>query len=178
MSNTIASNARTIAGVTSNVTLIGIKVMAYNPATGSASGSIGAVLSGILWAADHGADVANMSLGGGFAKAGNSASDLDHNGNILSTYCAAPNVVCVSATGPTSQGSVNGPFYNGSQGTSMSAPHVSGLAALLVNQVGHGHPSQIKARLRQGADDLGQVGVDPFYGKGRINVPETLGLPY
>jgi subtilisin family serine protease len=260
VSNTIVSNANTVAGVTSNVTLIGIKALAYNPSTGSASGSLGAVLSGVLWAADHGADVANMSLGGGFAKAGNgryiglinktfnyahqkgtlivvsagnSAIDLDHDGNFLSTYCDTPNVVCVSATGPTSQVSTNGPWIDvdaaayytnygrsaidvaapggngtpslgkytyvyqvcsqtsmyipqcrtgnyiiGSQGTSMAAPHVSGLAALLVDQIGHGHPSQLKARLLQGADDLGLPGVDPFYGKGRINVPKTLGLPY
>jgi hypothetical protein len=28
--------------------------------------------------------------------------------------------------------------------------------------------------IQQGADDLGQRGTDPFYGKGRINVFETV----
>ena len=31
-----------------------------------------------------------------------------------------------------------------------------------------------KAILQQGADDLGRRGTDPFYGKGRINVIETV----
>jgi subtilisin family serine protease len=33
--------------------------------------------------------------------AGNDASDLDHNGNVVVTYCDQPHVVCVSAVGPT-----------------------------------------------------------------------------
>ena len=69
-----------------------------------------------------------------------------------------------------------GTFVVGSNGTSMAAPHVSGLAALLVEDIGKDKPAQIKARIQQSADDLGQAGTDPFYGKGRINVPRALGL--
>ena len=61
-------------------------------------------------------------------------------------------------------------------GTSYSAPHVSGLAALLVSQLGHGHSAQVKAAIENSADDLGKPGTDPFYGKGRINVARALGL--
>jgi lantibiotic leader peptide-processing serine protease len=61
-------------------------------------------------------------------------------------------------------------------GTSWSAPHTAGLAALLVEQIGHGKPSQIREAILQSADDLGQPGVDPYYGHGRINVPRALGL--
>src|SRR5438067_10638652 len=57
-----------------------------------------------------------------------------------------------------------------------SAPHVAGLAALLVAQLGHGNPALIRARILQSADDLGDPGVDPYYGKGRINVARALGL--
>lgn len=57
----------------------------------------------------------------------------------------------------------------------MAAPHVSGLAALLVSQ-GVDKPSQIKARILQSADDLGENGTDKFYGKGRINVANALDL--
>jgi len=58
----------------------------------------------------------------------------------------------------------------------MAAPHVSGLAALLVESIGKDKPSQVKAAIEQSADDLGQPGTDPFYGKGFINVPRALGL--
>src|SRR5689334_578887 len=241
---TVSSNALAAAGMTSRVTLIGVKVL---DVTGS--GPFSAIFNGILWAADHGADVANMSLGTDFPKAhngsflgfynrifnyanrkgmlivvaaGNDSIDLDHDGNNFNAICNAPNVVCVAATGPTASAGVNGPWANvdapsfytnfgrsaisvaapggnignhgagtggfvweacsrtslqvpvcqtgtfvlGVIGTSQATPHVSGLAALLVEQVGHGNPSQVKARLQQSADDLGATGTDPFYGKG------------
>ena len=260
----VSSKAAVHAGVTSKTTLIGVKVL-----SGQGSGSLSAVLSGVLWAADHGADVANMSLGGGFAKAGNGralslinkvfnyakqkgmlvvvsagneSSDLDHNGNVFASYCDATHVICVSAVGPTtptgnpdessyytnfgrSAVSVAGPGGNGGTvvsawpyglgnwsyvwsycskhslvfdedtgailgyagcqagnrvngyaGTSQASPHVSGLAALLVARDGHGQPQQIKAAIEKSADDLGQTGTDPFYGRGRINVAKALGV--
>ena len=61
-------------------------------------------------------------------------------------------------------------------GTSFAAPTVAGLAALLVAQLGHGKPALIRERILQTADDLGQPGTDPYYGKGRINVARALGL--
>lgn len=63
----------------------------------------------------------------------------------------------------------------GAIGTSMAAPHVSGLAALLVERYGR-NPGQIRAAIQQSADDLGQSGTDPFYGKGRINVARAMGV--
>jgi subtilisin family serine protease len=68
-----------------------------------------------------------------------------------------------------------GTFVVGVQGTSQASPHVSGLAALLVEDLGR-NPAAIGNAIRQGADDLGPPGTDPFYGKGRINVPASLGL--
>jgi len=64
----------------------------------------------------------------------------------------------------------------GSIGTSQAAPHVAGLAALLISERGHGQPQQIKQLIEQSADDLGQRGTDPFFGRGRINVARALGL--
>jgi subtilisin family serine protease len=240
VASTAVSNGGVIAGVTSQTTLMGVKVC-------SAFGgcALDAIVQGILHAVDNGADVANMSLGGGFYKAGskgfvgfinrlfnyansagmtvvvsagNSAWDLDHFPNVYKTYCSAPNTICVSATGPTAADGVNGPWYNvdapayytnygrsainvaapggnsggsvwsacsqtsleipicqtgtyvvGLGGTSMAAPHVSGLAALVVEDVGR-RPGQVRAKIQQSADDLGKKGTDPFYGKGRINV--------
>jgi lantibiotic leader peptide-processing serine protease len=64
-------------------------------------------------------------------------------------------------------------YIVGAIGTSMSAPHVSGLAALVVEDVGR-NPGRVKTIIQNGADDLGEVGADPFYGKGRINVAKSV----
>ncbi|HET6344114.1 MAG TPA: S8 family serine peptidase, partial [Myxococcota bacterium] len=61
-------------------------------------------------------------------------------------------------------------------GTSEAAPHVTGLAASLAAEGVRG-PSALRAAILKGADDLGQRGTDPFYGKGRIDVAASLGVP-
>ena len=63
----------------------------------------------------------------------------------------------------------------GLNGTSMAAPHVAGLAALLVEKYGR-NPAQIRHAIQSTADDLGENGTDPYYGRGRINVARALGL--
>ena len=257
---TVASNALAAAGVTSQTTLIGIKVCSV--VTGGCPS--GAVFAGIQHAVENGANIINMSLAGAFQKkafpgyvsvlnrlfsyasqrgvtvivaAGNARGDLDHDlypnaegvltffPSLYATYCSTTHTICVSATGPTSGASVNGPWVNidapatytnygrsvinvagpggntggavwaacspfslvlpicqtgtfavGLTGTSMATPHVSGLAALVMSQQGAIGPSAIKSILQGTADDLGLSGVDPFYGKGRINAARALGV--
>ena len=65
-------------------------------------------------------------------------------------------------------------FYLWAAGTSMAAPHAAGLAALVVEDVGK-RANRVKSIVQQSADDLGQPGTDPFYGKGRINVAKAVG---
>jgi len=48
--------------------------------------------------------------------------------------------------------------------------------ASLMAEQGTGHPSQIKNAIEKSADDLGQPGTDPFYGRGRINVAKAFGM--
>ncbi len=267
----VSSNGLLTAGVTSHTTLMALKALALVPCRGSG------LFRAIYYAADHGADVLNMSLGvpvgipksrgqKGFfhyyhlavqyalvkgvsavvVAAGNSAFDLDHNGNEFTEFCDVPGVMCVSATGPTDSGPLlTGPFVNvdapafytnfgasaidvaapggnvtfdsssnilgagwvwsacpstdrefdsdgnilpgwcsshgyvveGGAGTSLAAPHVAGLAALLVSQLGHGKSAQVRAAIKNSVDDRGKPGVDPYYGYGRINVARALGLP-
>ncbi|PYO71708.1 MAG: hypothetical protein E6K55_16145 [Gemmatimonadetes bacterium] len=257
---TVSSNAVRAAGITSGTTLVAVKVCGYIDECPFSS-----ILNGILYAAANGADVVNMSLSGAFTKAGNGrlvgllnkvfnfarsrgvtvvvsagngAADLDHDVNTYWTFCNTPSVICVAATGPTSDADSttrNGPwtqvdasayytnfgrsaisvaapggnssfgpalpppasrnvfvwaacsqtslligcfssplFIVGAQGTSMSAPHVSGTAALLVSILGR-NPSQIKARIQQTADNVAGNGTTPFYGKGRLNVARAVG---
>jgi lantibiotic leader peptide-processing serine protease len=134
VSSIVASNSRYFAGVTTRTTLFGVKVCTvFNTC------STAAILNGIVYAVDHGADVINMSLGGGFPKnaapgfvsvinrvfnyadrngslivvaAGNEAIDIDHDGNFYNTFCNSPHAVCVSATGPTAAPTPFGPFIN------------------------------------------------------------------
>lgn len=69
----------------------------------------------------------------------------------------------------------NGYYTLGVAGTSQATPHVSGLAALMVQRYGR-NPSQVKNAIRRSADDLGQPGNDPYFGAGRINVARAVGV--
>src|SRR5207245_978497 len=65
-SATVSSNAVWAAGITSRTTLVAVKVCGYINECPFSS-----ILNGVIYAANNGADVINMSLGGPFAKAGN-----------------------------------------------------------------------------------------------------------
>jgi len=59
--------------------------------------------------------------------------------------------------------------YSFAAGTSMAAPVVAGVAALIVGKEGPLPPAQLEARLRMSADDLGKPGNDDYYGGGFVN---------
>lgn len=60
--------------------------------------------------------------------------------------------------------------WNWAQGTSMAAPHATGVAALLIAANGGSmNPSQVERALKANALDLGQNGTDPIFGKGRVH---------
>jgi serine protease len=63
--------------------------------------------------------------------------------------------------------------YQFFQGTSMAAPHVSGFAALLIQQ-GITSPAAIEAIMKRYATDLGAAGRDNEYGFGLINPRASL----
>lgn len=64
--------------------------------------------------------------------------------------------------------------YNTITGTSMSTPHVCGLVALCLSVDPSLTPDDIRALLRDNADDLGDPGFDIWFGYGRINAAQTL----
>jgi hypothetical protein len=55
-------------------------------------------------------------------------------------------------------------------GTSLAAPHVSAVAALVIEGAGgRMDPDEVFRILKRTADDLGEPGKDAFYGHGRVN---------
>ena len=61
------------------------------------------------------------------------------------------------------------PNYTFYQGTSMAAPHVSGVCALMLAANGDLQPSDVRNILASTAIDLGQPGKDIYYGYGLVN---------
>jgi subtilisin family serine protease len=63
----------------------------------------------------------------------------------------------------------DGSTYAHMGGTSMAAPHVAGVAALLFAQDGTRTNATVRAIIEETADDLGDAGWDQYYGHGRVN---------
>lgn len=186
-----------------NVELLPIKVL-----SGQGSGTSLSVANGIIYSAERGADVINLSLGGAsygsghyedqaiqkaislgstvVVAAGNdnydtayecpahndsaivvSAIDSGYNRAYFSNYGYS---VDVAAPGVNITSSVPGGRYETWSGTSMAAPHISGLAALLKIIYPAADNGEIEEKLRACAVDLGSSGFDVYYGYGVPNV--------
>jgi len=216
--------AGTIAGVTNNGIGIagvswGAKILAVKVLDASGTGTSFSVAQGIRYAADYGAKIINLSLGGPepsatlsdaiayahgkgciiVAAAGNEGTDA-------ALYPAAyQNVIGVGATGindlkasysnygwyvdvaaPGGDGDLNiipsngilscylGNSYAWAEGTSMAAPHVAGLAALIASRYPGKTGDQLARSIMRAVDDLGVPGRDDIYGYGRINAEKAV----
>lgn len=208
------NNNEGVAGVAWNAMILPVKVL-----DASGLGPTDTVAQGIVWAADNGASVINLSLGvdvpsqtlrdavkyaydkGIFiaAAAGNT--------NTAVSYPAAYHPYCfaVAATDYNDQraswsnfGSdidvaapgdqIYAPYpmaltppgfipYRYGQGTSMAAPHVAGLAALIKGLKPTLKVADIQAIIRYSSDDVNASvypGKDEFVGYGRINMEKAL----
>ena len=127
----IASNGLYLAGVTQRTTLVSVKVHDR-----FRMGPVSNYVEGILYAAEHDADLIHLSVPVEFNKkehpglvaavnraanvawesgavmvaaAGNAAEDLDHDKDRF-RFCNTVHVICASATAPTAAAGVDGPW--------------------------------------------------------------------
>ena len=198
-----------IAGVGFNSRIMAVKV--GDGTTGKAAYTD--IAYGIMYAADNGAKVINLSLGGygyslGLKGAVNYAWDagcilvgaVGNNNKSDPFYPAAyDNVIGISGTDQNDVkaswsnygshvavaapgASIYSTYWNGNStyghmsGTSMSAPHVAGLAALLFAQDDTRTNATVRSIIEDTADDLGDAGWDQYYGHGRVNAYRALGM--
>ncbi len=203
-----------VAGVAYSAKIMPLKVL-----SASGAGDIADIAEAIRFAADHDADIINMSLGGGGEnKVMKDAIDYAHNKGVVIIAAAGnsnqnaasyparyPNVISVSALDATG---LKAPYSNygagvdisapggsnekglilqetidrqtgnatfkGLQGTSMAAPHVAGVAAL-IKAAGVTDPEQITQILKQSSRKMTE---DPFnhFGSGQLDAGEAVAM--
>lgn len=196
------NNSIGVAGLAPNVTVLPVKVLKSD-----GRGTSSAVAQGIIYAANQGADVISLSLGGGYsssiatavayaidegslviAAAGNDRED----GSPTSYPAALPGVLGVAATasddsyayfsnagsyvdisapGQGIWSTLPGDRYASWSGTSMSTPHVSAVAALVISRAAELNLADVPVDvlLTTTADDLGATGWDADFGAGIVD---------
>jgi len=197
------NNGLGIAGMAWNSRLMIVKVLDEN-----GDGYYSGLAEGLAYAADNGAQIANLSLGGSassqilqdaidyahargtliVASAGNSSTDIqypaasDHTlavaasteSDVRARYSCYGPEMDLTAPGSLIYSTCMGGGYCFKSGTSMAAPHVAGLAAVLLAQRPGLTPEQITQRLIETAHDLNEPGWDPYTGWGRIDAYSAL----
>lgn len=197
------NNGHGIAGIAWGSQVMVVKVLDQR-----GIGTYSDVAEGLIYAADNGAHVANLSLGGEtsntilqdavnyahahgtliVASAGNTSSAVQYPAacdNVLgiaastlydvraSYSCYGPEVD-LTAPGSSILSTCEGGGYCYKSGTSMAAPHVAGLAALIYAERPIFGPDQVAQLLTETAQDLGSPGKDEYTGWGRIDAYRAL----
>ena len=207
------NNGYGVAGVAYEASLMPLKVLAA-----SGGGTVADIAEAIRYAADNGADVINMSLGGSgesklmeeaidyayqkgvflVAAAGNSSQNsasyparyphvigvaaLDSVG-VKAPYSNFGAGVDISAPGGSEAGKIlqetidpetNEAVFVGYQGTSMAAPHVAGVAAL-VKATGVKEPDEVLSVLKQSARVIKEDPLNHF-GAGHLDASAAVKL--
>ncbi|AFZ35325.1 Thermitase [Stanieria cyanosphaera PCC 7437] len=207
------NNAYGVAGIAYESTIMPLKVL-----SGSGGGTVADIAEAIKFAADHNANVINLSLGGsGESNLLKEAVDYAYNKGVVVIAAAGnsnqnsaayparyPHVISVAATDSTGEkapysnygagvdisapgGSETGKIlqntidpstgesvFVGFQGTSMAAPHVAGVAAL-VQASGVTEPAEVLKVLKQSARKLQEDPLNHF-GAGHLDAGAAVKL--
>lgn len=100
-------------------------------------------------------------------------ASFSNSGSKIDVTAPGVDILSLQATG-TNFGTTVSVGYTRASGTSMAAPHVSGLAALILAQNANYSNEDVRQALRVSATDLGTAGYDLSYGYGRINASAAL----
>lgn len=202
----LSNNGIGVAGVSWGARIMPVK--ALDPI---GFGFLSDVADGIVWAANHGAQIINLSLGGVsdslalqdavnyassrgillVAAAGNSGASpplyparyakviavgaVDNLNNRLATSNFGTELDLV-APGWMIYSTFRSGGYGYNSGTSMAAPFVSGLAAVLYGIPGNGFAALARSQMESSALDLGTPGFDAYHGFGLIQMDSALRL--
>ena len=114
---------------------------------------------------DHGKSLVDLGApGGNWGYPGNESCTVVGTMRTITNPCWAFDGIMSTVRGTTTAN------YNWQQGTSMAAPLVSGIAALVIEKSGgKATPAQVRTRLQDSAYDLGEIGKDIWYGHGWVN---------
>lgn len=108
-------------------------------------------------------------------------SATDNTDNLASWSSRGPEID-LSAPGVSIYSTYKGQTYKTLSGTSMAAPHVTGVVALVLTQAakcdldlsGSCSPAEVQQRLESTAEDLGTAGRDNFYGAGLVDAQKAI----
>lgn len=95
----------------------------------------------------------------------------------LSSFSSFGSQISVTAPGSDIQSLTNGHGYTRSSGTSLSAPYVTAVAALLISIHPSWTPDEVQTTIELTSDDLGRAGWDVYFGAGRVNARRAVDYP-
>ncbi|MDX1520034.1 MAG: S8 family peptidase [Anaerolineae bacterium] len=201
----VGNNGTGIAGVSWKAKIMPLKIL-----SAFGIGSTLDLIEALHFAADNGANIVNLSLGGSCSfdwsnvqAALNYASNKGvlivaasgNSGGTVLCPAALENVIAVGATDHQDQrwsgsnfgsaldvvapgvaitSTLAGGTYGIKTGSSMSGPHVAGLAALIWSFKPTLTTNEVDNLIITTTDDLGGPGWDQFFGHGRINAWQAL----
>jgi subtilisin family serine protease len=109
------------------------------------------------------------------------AADVAAPGNNIVSACAPGSLICLlqpffggTYGDTTEEQTINKTFYTGASGTSMAAPHVAGLVALMLEVAPDLSPEQVHRILVRTARDMGAPGHDDHSGWGLVDARAAL----
>jgi subtilisin family serine protease len=163
VSSIVATNSLGIAGVAPQATLVMVRVL-----NDSGQGSSAALLTGILYAVDSGADIINMSLGGYLSRTSGSYLAFADFYQRVVDYAAQRNVVLVAAAGNEGVNTNTAMASSGSYADSLNTPaglnHVLSIGA--TGPINQTKPDQIATY-----SNYGDAGVGTFAPGGNVATP-------